>query len=258
MAIHPTAIVDPSAEIASTAVIGPYSVIGPRVVVGPATEIRNHVSIEKDTVIGSACRVFPFASLGADPQDAKYAGENTSLVIGDRVTIRESATVHRGTQAGGGRTEIGDGSLIMATVHVAHDCRLGREVILSSFAVLAGHVVVEDMAIVSGSTAVHQFVRIGRHAFVGGKSGPAKDVPPFMMMAGVRDKDVVIAPNVVGLRRHDFPAHVIEAITGAYRRIHSHRLLADCLAEAEAEWPGVEEVARLVRFYRDSERGVYR
>ena len=258
MAIHPTAIIDSAANIDPSASIGPYTLIGPRVDIGPETDIMGHVFIDKDTVIGKGCRVFPFASLGADPQDLKYAGEGSRLVIGDRVTIRESTTVHRGTNGGGGITEIGDDSLIMATVHVAHDCRLGREVILSSFAVLAGHVIIEDRAIISGSTAVHQFVRIGRHAFVGGKSGPAKDVPPFMIMAGVRDKDVVLAPNVVGLRRHNFSAAAIEAITGAYRGIHNHKPLAEALAEVEAQWPDVPEVATLVKFYRDSERGVYR
>jgi UDP-N-acetylglucosamine acyltransferase len=258
MAIHPTAIVDPTAEIDPAASVGPYSLIGPRVRVGQDTEIMGHVFIDKDTVVGRECRIFPFASLGADPQDLKYQGERSELVIGDRVTIRESTTVHRGTRGGGGRTEIGDGSLIMATVHVAHDCRLGREVILSSFAVLAGHVTVEERAIISGSTAVHQFVRVGRHAFVGGMSGAAKDVPPFMIMAGVRDKDVVITPNVIGLRRHNFAPEVIEAITGASRAIHNHRPLAEALAEAESQWPDVPEVARLVAFYRESERGVYR
>jgi UDP-N-acetylglucosamine acyltransferase len=146
----------------------------------------------------------------------------------------------------------------MATVHVAHDCRLGREVILSSFAVLAGHVVVEDKAIVSGSTAVHQFVRIGRHAFVGGKSGAAKDVPPFMMMAGVRNKDVVLTPNVVGLKRRNFSPQALDAINGAYRSIHNNRPIAEALADAESRWPQSQEVADLVRFYRESQRGVYR
>lgn len=258
MAIHPTAIIDPSAEIDPSASVGPYSIVGPRVKVGPGTELMAHVHIDKDTVLGSECRIFPFASLGADPQDLKYAGERSDLVIGDRVTIRESATVHRGTKGGGGVTSIGSGALVMATVHVAHDCRLGAEVILSSFAVLAGHVVVEEKAIISGGSAVHQFVRIGRHAFVGGMSGVAKDVPPFIIMAGVRDKDVVTAPNTIGLRRHNFPSETIEAISGAFKAIHNHRPLAECLAEAESQWPGVPEVMELVKFYRDSERGVYR
>ncbi|MDR2441986.1 MAG: acyl-ACP--UDP-N-acetylglucosamine O-acyltransferase [Deltaproteobacteria bacterium] len=258
MAIHTTAIIDPSSEIDPTASIGPYCLIGPRVVVGPETQIIGHVFIDKDTVIGKNCRIFPFASLGADPQDLKYAGESSRLIIGDNVTIRESVTVHRGTLSGGGYTEIGDGCLLMATVHVAHDCRLSRDVVLSSFAVLAGHVHIEERAIISGSTAVHQFVHIGSHAFVGGMSGPAKDVPPYMIMAGVRDKDVVITPNLVGLRRHNFPAATIEAITNAYRAIHNHKPIAQALAEAEEKWGQVPEVANFINFYRHSERGVYR
>jgi UDP-N-acetylglucosamine acyltransferase len=258
MAIHPTAIIDPSSEIDSTASVGPYTLIGPRVKVGPATEIMGHVFIDKDTVIGRNCRIFPFASLGADPQDLKYAGESTRLVIGDGVTIRESTTIHRGTEGGGGVTEIGDGCLVMATVHVAHDCRLGAEVILSSFAVLAGHVHVEERAIISGSTAVHQFVRIGCYAFVGGMSGAAKDVPPYMIMAGVRDKDVVITPNLVGLKRHNFSPATIEAISEAFRAIHNHRPLAEALTEAEKHGQGVPEVATFLNFYRLSQRAVYR
>jgi UDP-N-acetylglucosamine acyltransferase len=146
----------------------------------------------------------------------------------------------------------------MATVHVAHDCRLGKGVILSSFSVLAGHVVIDSNAIISGSSAVHQFVRIGRHAFVGGMSGAAKDVPPFMIMAGVRDKDVIITPNVIGLRRHGFSPEIIEAISGAHKQIHNHRPLAEVLAEVDRSWPEVEQVKELTDFYRQSERGVYR
>jgi UDP-N-acetylglucosamine acyltransferase len=256
MPIHPSAIIDPSSEIDPLATIGPYTTIGPRVVVGPETEIMGHVFIDKDTTIGRGCRIFPFASLGADPQDMKYAGERSQLVLGDRVTVRESTTIHRGTKGGGGVTSIGDGSLIMATVHVAHDCRLGREVILSSFAVLAGHVVVDDNATISGAAAIHQFVRLGRHSFVGGMTGAAKDVPPFMSVAGVRD--IVVTPNILGLKRSGFSDEAIAAIVGTHKLLHGHRPLAAVLAEAEAAFPGSAEVEALTSFYRQSERGVYR
>jgi UDP-N-acetylglucosamine acyltransferase len=258
MAIHPTAIVDPSSEVDSQAVIGPYCLIGPRVKVGPDTEIIGHVFIDKDTTLGRGCRIFPFASLGADPQDMKYAGERSILELGEGVTVRESATIHRGTSGGGGITSIGDGSLIMATVHVAHDCRIGKGVILSSYAVLAGHVVVEDRAIISGSSAVHQFVRIGLHSFVGGMTGATKDVPPYMIVAGVRDKEVVVTPNLVGLRRSGFSSEAIEAVVGAYKIIHNHKPLEEVLTEAEEAYPLSSEVKILTSFYRDSERGVYR
>jgi UDP-N-acetylglucosamine acyltransferase len=188
----------------------------------------------------------------------KYAGERSNLVLGDRVTVRESATIHRGTKGGGGVTTIGDGALIMATVHVAHDCQIGRAVILSSYAVLAGHVIVEDNAIISGSSAVHQFVRLGRHSFVGGMTGAAKDVPPFMIVAGVRDKDIVVTPNAIGLKRAGFSEQSLAAIAGAHKLIHSHKPLEEVLAEVDATFPDSEEVKILTSFYRNSERGVYR
>ncbi|MDR0356678.1 MAG: acyl-ACP--UDP-N-acetylglucosamine O-acyltransferase [Deltaproteobacteria bacterium] len=258
MAIHPTAIIDPSSEIDSSASVGPYTLIGPRVRVGPDTEIMGHVFIDKDTDIGRGCRIFPFASLGADPQDMKYAGERSQLVVGDEVIVRESTTIHRGTKGGGGVTSIGKKALIMASVHVAHDCRLGDRVILSSFAVLAGHVSVQDQAIISGSSAVHQFVRLGVHSFLGGMTGATKDVPPYMIVAGVRDKDMVVTPNVVGLRRSGFSKEAVSAITGAFKMLHNHKPLAGVLEEVEAAYPDSEEVKVLTSFYRTSERGVYR
>jgi UDP-N-acetylglucosamine acyltransferase len=188
----------------------------------------------------------------------KYSGERTLLKIGNGVTIRESTTIHRGTVGGGGITEIGDRSLIMATVHVAHDCHLGQEVILSSFSVLAGHVRVEDWAIISGSSAAHQFVRIGRHSFVGGMTGAVKDIPPFMILAGVRDKAVVVSPNTVGMKRRNFSEKAIEAINSAFKLLHNHRPLPEVLSELESLWPDVPEIKTLCDFYRSSERGVYR
>ncbi|MDR1050599.1 MAG: acyl-ACP--UDP-N-acetylglucosamine O-acyltransferase [Deltaproteobacteria bacterium] len=258
MAIHPTAVIDPTAEIDPAAAVGPYALIGPRVRVGAGTEVMGHVFIDKDTEIGERCRIFPFASLGADPQDMKYAGERSRLVLGDGVVVRESATVHRGTAGGGGVTRVGDGTLVMATVHVAHDCQIGRNVILSSYAVLAGHVQVGDRAIVSGSSAVHQFCRLGAHSFLGGMTGVTKDVPPYMIAAGVRDKDMVVAPNAVGLRRSGFSREALDAITGAHRLLHNRSPLADVLAEVEERFPDSPEVKVMLDFYRSSERGVYR
>jgi UDP-N-acetylglucosamine acyltransferase len=258
MAIHSTAIVHLSATIAEGVEIGPYAVIGPKVAIGQDTEIQSHVSIDKDTTIGRRCRIFPFASIGADPQDMKYAGEDTRLVIGDDVTIRESATIHRGTSGGGGTTRIGDKVLIMATSHVAHDCQIADEVILSSFSVLAGHVKVEERAIVSGSTAIHQFCRVGKNAFVGGMSGLAKDAPPFMIVAGVRDQAVVVSPNAVGMRRRGFSEEALSAIAGAFKLLHTRRPIKEVLAEIEETYPESKEALAIVEFYRDSIRGVYR
>jgi UDP-N-acetylglucosamine acyltransferase len=219
-----------------------------------------HAFIDKDTAIGRGSRIFPFASVGADPQDLKYKGERTRLVIGENVTIRESATVHRGTGGGGGLTEIGDGCLIMATVHVAHDCRLGRGVILSSYAVLAGHITVGEGAIVGGLSAVHQFGRIGKFAFLGGGSGASKDMPPYMAGASSGSREVVLAgPNVVGLRRREMPAETIKALSGAFKIVcRNHRPLSEVLAEADEKFGHFPEVADFINFYRSSERGVYR
>lgn len=260
MSIHPTAIIDPGAVIDPSASVGPYALIGPRVVIGPEVEIMGHAFIDKDTTIGRGTRIFPFASVGADPQDLKYHGESTRLVIGERVTIRESATIHRGTGHGGGLTEIGDGSLIMATVHVAHDCRLGPGVILSSYAVLAGHVTVGEGAIIGGLSAVHQFCRIGQYAFLGGGSGMVKDLPPYMAGASSSSRDVVLSgPNVVGLRRREVPMETIRALKDVFGIIcRNHRPLAEVLTEAEEAHGQISEVRSVIDFYRASERGVYR
>ncbi|MDR1871530.1 MAG: acyl-ACP--UDP-N-acetylglucosamine O-acyltransferase [Deltaproteobacteria bacterium] len=256
--LHPTAIIHPTVQIADGVSVGPYAVIGPNVVIGQDTEIQGHVNIDKNTTIGQRCRLYPFASIGADPQDMKYAGEETKLLIGDEVTVRESATIHRGTIGGGGTTRIGDKCLIMATCHVAHDCQLAKEVILSSFAVLAGHVHIDEQATISGSTAIHQFVRVGRHAFVGGMSGVVKDAPPFMILAGVRDKAVVVSPNSIGIKRKGFSEESLAAITGAFKLLHTRQPLNEVLTEIEAQWPNCPETKVIVEFYRDSVRGVYR
>ncbi|MDR2946155.1 MAG: acyl-ACP--UDP-N-acetylglucosamine O-acyltransferase [Candidatus Adiutrix sp.] len=260
MSIHPTAIIDSSAEIDSSASIGPYALIGPRVVIGPDVEIKGHACIDKDTAIGRGSRVWPFASVGADPQDLKYQGERTRLVIGEGVTIRESATIHRGTEGGGGLTEIGDGCLIMATVHVAHDCRVGAGVILSSYAVLAGHVEVGPGAIIGGLSAVHQFGRVGAYAFVGGGSGLSKDWPPYMAGASIGAREVLLAgPNVVGLKRREVSQDIVQALKGVFTLVcRNHRPLAEVLAEAEAQYGQVAEAREFIEFYRSSQRGVYR
>jgi len=259
MSIHPTAVIDSSAVVDPTAEVGAYAVIGPRVVVGPEVEIRPHALIDKDTTIGRGSRIFSFASVGGDPQDLKYKGERTSLTIGENVTIRESATIHRGTEGGGGATVIGDGCLIMATVHVAHDCRLGPGVIMSSYAILAGHITIGEGAIIGGLTAIHQFCRVGPHAFLGGFSGLSKDLPPYMAGAGDNRSLVLSGPNAIGLRRRGMPSELINVLKSVFNIIcRNHRPLADVLAEAEAEYGTVPEVRTILDFYRSSQRGVYR
>ena len=212
--VHPTAIVDPKAELDASVVVGPYAVIGPSVRIGAGTTIGAHCVLEGRTTIGRDNRVFQFASLGAAPQDKKYAGEPTELVVGDRNTIREFCTFNLGTVQDGGVTRIGDDNWIMAYVHIAHDCQVGNQVTMANNATLAGHVEVGDWVTVGGLTGVLQRMRIGAHAMIGFASHVGKDVPPFMVVDG--NPLAVRGVNLVGLRRRDFS----NARIGAIREMH--------------------------------------
>ena len=252
--IHPTAIVDPEAELGLGVVVGPYAIVGPRVEVGDGTEIGPRVFIERDTVLGEDCRVSNGAVLGTDPQDLKFQGENTTLHVGDRTTIREFATLNRGTLASG-RTVVGSDCLLMAYTHVAHDCELGNHVILSNAVNMAGHVTIEDWAIVGGLTPIHQFVRVGAHAFVGGGSRIAQDVPPYCRCAGNPPK--LYGLNSVGLERRGFGEEVRKALKAAYRILFNSKLtLSNALRQVEDEVPAIPEVGHLLAFIRASERGI--
>lgn len=252
--VHPTAVVDPSAELGVDVVVGPYSVIGPNVVVGDGTRLGPHVLIDRDTIIGSGCVIHKGAVLGTDPQDLKYRGESTQLIVGDRTVIREYATLNRGTSAHG-RTEIGSDCLLMAYVHVAHDCVIGNHVILSNAVNMAGHVMIDDWAIVGGVTAVHQFVRIGRHAFVGGASRVQKDVPPFVRAAGSPIKPYGL--NSVGLQRRGFPEEVRRELKRAYKLFyHSSLNVSQALERAAEELLPYPEIQDFLRFIESSERGI--
>ena len=202
MEIHPTAIVHPGAKIGPGVKIGAYSLIGENVQIERDTVIGSHVVLEGWTEIGEGCQIFPFASVGAAPQAIRYRGEPTRLVIGKRNIIREFVTVNRGTPEGGGITSLGDGNLIMAYSHIAHDCRIGNQVILANSSTLAGHITVEDHAIVGGVVAIHQFVRVGCYAIIGGQSAIPQDIPPYMTASGNRAK--LFGLNLVGLKRHRF------------------------------------------------------
>jgi UDP-N-acetylglucosamine acyltransferase len=252
--IHPTAVVDPEAEIAADVQIGPYAVVGPKVSIGPGTRIMHHATVVGRTRIGRDNVIYPYATLGTEPQDLKYAGEDTELVLGDRNTIREYVTINIGTAFGGGVTRIGNDCLLMACSHVAHDCRLGNRVILSNCALLGGHVVVGDGAILSGLVGVHHFVTIGRNAFISGGTRVAQDAPPFMIVQG--EKQQVKCVNVVGLRRHGFPEATIEALRDAHRMIwRGPSIRSRALAEAERRLGHVPEVRELVEFLRASAAG---
>lgn len=257
MKIHPTALVDTSAKVADDVEIGAYSFIGPDVEIGSGCQIGHHVNIERLTKIGQGTRIWPFASLGTDPQDLKYSGEPTRLEIGERVRIREFVTVNRGTEEGGGVTRVGDHNLLMAYAHVAHDCQLGRHVIMANCANLAGHVTLEDHCGIGGLVAVHQFTRIGCYCFVGGMSGVSQDMPPYTLCEGNRAKSHGL--NIVGLKRAGFSEETLAALKQAYRIIfRSHVPLKKALAQVREEVQPLPEVVHLLEFIESSERGVAR
>ena len=252
--IHPSAIVDPEAEIASSASVGPYSIIGPGVVIGERVTVGSHVLIERDTTVGDDTRIFKGAVLGTDPQDLKYADEPTTLAVGSRTTIREYATLNRGT-IDAGTTSVGDDCLIMAYAHVSHDSRVGNHVILANSVNMGGHVVIEDWAIVGGVTAIHQFVRIGCHSFVGGGSRLPQDVAPYVMVAG--SPCAAYGLNIVGLRRRGFQRETIRQIKETYRLVFQSDLnVSQALEQLAAREDLVPEVAHMVAFIQSSERGI--
>ncbi len=255
--IHPTAIVDPKAELHETTVIGPYAVIGPNVRLGAGTSVGPHSVLDGDTTIGANNRIFQFASIGAPPQDLKYRGQPTKLVIGDGNQIREFTTVHLGTEEGGGITRVGNRCLLMAYSHVAHDVQVGNGVILANSAQLAGHVIVEDFVIFGGVTGVHQFVRIGKHAFISGGSMIGMDIPPFCTATGHRASLAGI--NSVGLQRHKYSETTIREIKKAYRILFRMKLgLREAITRVRAEIPAEPEVEHMLAFIEASERGVAR
>jgi UDP-N-acetylglucosamine acyltransferase len=259
--IHPTAIIDPGAELGKDVAVGPYSIVGPKVTIGDGCSIGSHAVIESHVRMGKGNRIHSFASVGAIPQDLKYRGEETWVEIGDGNIIREFATVNRGTVGGGGVTSIGNNSLVMAYCHLAHDCRVGNRVIMANAATFAGHVTVEDGAIVGGLTAVHQFVRIGAHCIIGGLSGVSQDVPPYVTAVVSRPQKgyALYGLNLIGLRRNRFPAETIAALKQAFKMIFRAEIpMKDALAKAEAELPPLPEVKHLIEFVRSSTRGVLR
>ena len=260
MNIHPTAIVDPGAELDSSVDVGPYVIIENRVQIGRDTVIKPHSVISGPTTIGSGNVIGPFATVGAPPQDLKYKGEDTALVVGDNNQIREYVSIHRGTVTDKAITTVGSGNLLMGYVHIAHDCVIGNSAILANAATLAGHVQVDDHAIIGGLVAVHQFTRIGSYSYIGGLSGISKDVPPFVIVSGTRKHMRVSGINKVGLRRCGFDNETLKKLDKAYRIIFMspELLLQDALEQAAAEITGCEPVNQLINFFRTSKQGVIR
>ncbi len=259
--IDPRAVVSPEARLAPDVRVGPFAVIGPHVTVGPGTEIGPHVIVRGPTRIGAGNRIFPFCAIGDEPQDKKYHGEETVLEIGDGNTIREYTTINRGTVQGGGVTRLGDDNWIMAYVHVAHDCILGSHTILANAVALAGHVAVDDWAILSASAKVHQFCRIGAHAFVGHDCGIVQDVPPYVMVAvrGAGEPPRPYGINSEGLGRRGFTPEVIARIKEAYRVLYRENLrLEEAVAALEPRRAETPELGCLVDFLRGTTRGIVR
>ncbi len=254
--IHPTAIVHPGARIGAGCRIGPYCVLGEHVVLGDRCLLHSHVVVDGHTTLGCDNEVYPFASLGMKTQDLKWKGGLTRVEIGDRNVFREYVSVHSAT-ADGGVTRVGSDNHFLANTHLAHDVQVGNRVIMSNLATLAGHVIVEDHAIIGGLAAVHQFCRIGRHAMVGGCSKLVQDVAPFMMADGNPAETRFI--NKVGLERAGFDAEVVAMLAKAYKTLFRSGLtLENALSRLESEWPSSLEVRELVAFIRGSQRGLAR
>jgi UDP-N-acetylglucosamine acyltransferase len=255
--IHPTAIVEPGATLAASARIGPYCVVGAKVELGEEVELLSHVVVAGRTSIGAGTRIFPFASIGHQPQDLKYQGEDSALVIGRRNIIREHVTMNPGTTGGGMVTRVGDNCLFMAGAHVAHDCHLGNHVVMANNVLLAGHVAVGDYAFFAGLSAAHQFTRIGAHAMVGGLTGVERDVIPYGMVMG--DRARLVGLNIVGLQRRGFSREDIQALRSAYQMLFEDGTgtLVQRVDATAARYGEVGPVRDLIEFIRaDNARGL--
>ncbi len=250
--IHPTAIVAEGAKIGKDTRIGPYCVIGRNVVLGDDVELISHVVVDGHTSIGSGTKVYPFASLGHAPQDLKYKGEPSRLEIGEQNTIREHVTMNPGTEGGGMLTKVGDRCLFMMASHVAHDCRVGNQVILANNATLAGHVHVGDNVVIGGLAAVHQFVRIGRHAMIGGLSGVEHDVIPYGSVMGERAN--LAGLNLVGLKRRNFSREAIHALRNAYKMLfeENNSVLEQRVNKVRKDFSTQPEVLEILEFIHEA------
>jgi UDP-N-acetylglucosamine acyltransferase len=255
--IHPTAIIDPKAELDTNIEIGPYTIIKENTFIGSETTIGSHVVIEPFVHIRPECQIFQYAAIGAVPQSVKFKGEETYVKVGRGTIIREFVTIHRGTEFGGGVTEVGEKNFVMAYSHIAHDCKTGRQVMLSNNATLGGHITIGDYSTIGGLVAIHQFVRIGDYAFVGGKSAVVKDVPPYVIAAG--DRAALYGLNSVGLRRHGFSQKTLSLLKKTYRIVFRIGLtLNESIERLRAEVEQIPEVVNFINFIKSSQRGLTR
>ncbi len=259
--IHPTALIDPAASIAADATIGAFTVIGPHVVIGARSVIGSHCVIDGHTTIGEDNRIFSHNAIGGQPQDKKYAGEPTRLEIGHRNTIREFCTFNTGTVQDAGCTRVGDDNWIMACVHIAHDVQLGSHTILANYVGLAGHVQVQDWAIIGGQSGIHQFCRVGAHAMLGSNSAVNQDIPPYMLVDGNPGKPRSF--NIEGLRRRGFSPDRIAAIKAMHKYLYRDGLSLEqartAIAELAAEYPeAADDIRSMLDFLAHSKRGIVR
>jgi UDP-N-acetylglucosamine acyltransferase len=261
--IHPTAIVDPAAKLDASVRVGPYSIIGPDVTIGAGTEVGSHCVIDGITTIGCDNRFYRYCSIGGMPQDKKYSGERTELVIGDRNTVREFATFNTGTVQDGGKTTVGSDNWIMAYVHIAHDCHVGNNTIFANSTQLAGHIEVHDWAIIGGTTGVHQFCKIGAHSMVGGGTTLVQDIPPFVLASGSDGPCRPAGINVEGLKRRGFSAATISALREAYKLLYRRGLTLEeacrqIRVQQQAEPEAHDVLKTLLDFVESSQRGIIR
>jgi len=255
--IHETALVHPGAKLGKNIVIGPYAIIGENVELGDGCIVGPHVVIDGSTKIGNNNKFYHGASIGVEPQDLKFKGEKSFLFIGDDNIFRENVTVSRGTAGGGGETRIGNNNLFMAYSHVAHDCQVGNNVVIANCSALAGHVTVEDRAVIGGLCGIHQFTKVGKLAMIGACSKIVKDVPPFIIADGNPAR--VAGINIVGLRRSGISPEIRDEIKKAYRILYRSNLtIEQAIERMEHELHGTEEIDHFIRFLRNAERGICR
>ena len=253
--IHQTAIIDPKAKLHSSVKIGPYSVVGPNVEIDENTEVQSHVTIVGNTKIGKNNKIYPFASIGNDPQDLKFKGEETKLEIGNQNKIREYVTINPGTNGGGGITKVGNNCLFMASSHIAHDCTVGDNVILANSVPLGGHAHIEDNVIIGGNSAVQQFTRVGRSAMIGGMCGVVRDIIPYAMVHG--NRSILQGLNLIGLRRKNIPNQDIMILSDAYKEIFKNENLTKNLNNLSKELRQHELVSEVVGFIeKDKKRPI--
>lgn len=254
-AIHPSAIIDPTAELATDVEVGPYAVIGPRVSLGAGTRVGASAQVHGPSRMGEGNQIYPHACVGFDPQDLKFRGGETRLEVGDRNRFREFCTIHRGTEEGGGLTSIGDDNLFMVYTHVAHDCHVRNRTVFSNAATLAGHVEIDDDSTIGAFSAVHQFCRVGRHAYIGGYSVITRDALPWVKTVGI--KPACYGVNTIGLERKGVDGETIETVSAAMRLLLRSKLNpSQAIERMQSELGEDEEIAYLIDFLQSSHRGV--